>query len=41
LWLDLQALWDIDFARMNEVLQQGLATPEHAAFVERLRPGVR
>jgi hypothetical protein len=41
LWLDIQALWDIDFARMNEVLQQGLAAPEHAAFVEQLRPSVR
>jgi Uma2 family endonuclease len=36
LWLDVQALWDLDLAKMNEVLQQGLATPEHAAFVARL-----
>jgi hypothetical protein len=41
LWLDVQALWDLDFARMNELLQQGLAAPEHGAFLERLRPGVR
>jgi hypothetical protein len=41
LWLNVQTLWDLDFTWMNEVLQQGLATPEHAAFAERLRPGVR
>ena len=33
LWLDVEALWDLDLPGMNEVLQQGLATPEHAAFV--------
>jgi hypothetical protein len=36
LWLDIQALWDLAFAGMNEVLRQGLAAPEHAAFVARL-----
>jgi hypothetical protein len=41
LWLDIQTLWDLDYARMNEVLQQGLATPEHAAFAAQLRPSVR
>ncbi|HUH62603.1 MAG TPA: Uma2 family endonuclease [Terracidiphilus sp.] len=36
LWLDEAALWRPDGRRMLEVLQQGIATPEHAAFVSRL-----
>jgi Uma2 family endonuclease len=36
LWLDTQALWELDLPRMNAVLQQGLATPEHAAFAAQL-----
>lgn len=36
LWLDPAALLRRDGARMREVLQQGLAAPEHAAFVARL-----
>lgn len=36
LWLDPAALLRRDGARLREVLQQGLATPEHAAFVARL-----
>jgi hypothetical protein len=36
LWLHIQSLWDLDLPGMNEVLRQGLATPEHAAFVARL-----
>jgi len=36
LWLDTKALWDLDLARMNAVLQQGLATPEHADFAAQL-----
>jgi Uma2 family endonuclease len=36
LWLDVKALWDLDRLRRNLVLQQGLATPEHAEFVARL-----
>jgi Uma2 family endonuclease len=36
LWLDLAALWDLDLQRMNAVLQQGLATPGHAAFAAQL-----
>ena len=36
LWLDPQALWSLDRPRLLDVLQQGLATPEHAAFVARL-----
>jgi Uma2 family endonuclease len=42
LWLDATALVNDDMARVLAVLQQGLATPEHAAFVARLaaaRPG--
>jgi Uma2 family endonuclease len=37
LWLDADALLRGDMVRVNEVLQQGLASPEHAAFVDRLR----
>jgi len=36
LWLDPQALLGLDGARVLEVLRQGLATPEHAAFVAAL-----
>jgi hypothetical protein len=36
LWLDPAALLQRDSTRIREVLQQGLATPEHAAFVARL-----
>jgi Uma2 family endonuclease len=36
LWLDTKSLWDLDLQRMNAVLQQGLATLEHAAFAEKL-----
>src|SRR6185437_354829 len=36
LWLDPAALLRHDTPRVQEVLQQGLATPEHAAFVARL-----
>ena len=37
LWLHTDALWRQDPARLLAVLQQGLASPEHAAFVERSR----
>ncbi|HEU5115772.1 MAG TPA: Uma2 family endonuclease, partial [Isosphaeraceae bacterium] len=37
LWLDPEALLNGDLARVFAVLQQGLASPEHAAFVEKLR----
>jgi Uma2 family endonuclease len=33
LWLDAAALLRLDSRRVFEVLQQGLASPEHAAFV--------
>ena len=36
LWLDVKALLKGDLARVLAVLQQGLASPEHAAFVKRL-----
>ena len=36
LWLDPAALLAGDTRRLREVLDQGLATPEHAAFVARL-----
>jgi len=37
LWLDPAALWAGDAAALLAALQRGLADPEHAAFVERLR----
>lgn len=37
LWLDTTALLAGDYARVFRVLQQGLASPEHAQFVEKLR----
>jgi Uma2 family endonuclease len=36
LWLDPQALMSGDTRRLRAVLDQGCATPEHAAFVEHL-----
>lgn len=41
LWLDMDALWKLDLARMNAGLQQGLATPEHAAFAAQVASGKR
>jgi Uma2 family endonuclease len=38
LWLDAAALVRGDLATVLAVLQQGLASPEHAAFVARLNP---
>lgn len=35
LWLAVDAFWANDLARMLAVVQQGLATAEHAAFVAR------
>lgn len=37
LWLQPAALWAGDLATLVAVLQEGLAAPEHTAFVERLR----
>jgi hypothetical protein len=36
LWLDGPAFLERNSARVSEVVQQGLASPEHAAFVKRL-----
>ncbi len=36
LWLDARALYAEDLQRLIEVLDQGLATPEHAAFAAKL-----
>lgn len=36
LWLEVAAMADRDIARVLTVLQQGLATPEHTAFVAQL-----
>jgi Uma2 family endonuclease len=38
LWLDPAALVQGELARVLAMVQQGLASPEHAAFVTRLRP---
>jgi hypothetical protein len=37
LWLDPHALYAEDLDRLIEVLDQGIATPEHTAFIARLR----
>jgi Uma2 family endonuclease len=37
LWLQLAALWSGDLAALLATLQEGLASPEHAAFKQRLR----
>jgi len=37
LWLDTAALLRGDMARVLQVVQEGIASPEHAAFVERLQ----
>ena len=37
LWLDAPALIRDDLSQVAQVLQKGLASPEHVAFVERLR----
>jgi Uma2 family endonuclease len=39
LWLDAPALVAGNLARVLEVLQRGIAMPEHAAFVEQLQAG--
>ena len=37
LWLDVDAFWRGDLRTVLNVLQQGIDTPEHAAFVEQLQ----
>jgi Putative restriction endonuclease len=39
LWLDAEALVAGDLPRLAAVLQEGLASDEHQAFVQRLAPG--
>jgi Uma2 family endonuclease len=39
LWLDADALLRGDSLRVQDVLQEGVATPEHAAFVKRFQKG--
>ncbi len=39
LWLAVEALLSNQMPRVLEVLQEGLRSPEHEAFVERLRSG--
>lgn len=39
LWLQPAALWANDLAGLLAVLQQGLASPEHTAFVDTLAAG--
>jgi hypothetical protein len=41
LWLDTAALIRGDLTTVTRVLQQGLATPEHAAFLTRLRQAAK
>jgi hypothetical protein len=41
LWLDEAALLRLDSGRLMEVLQQGLASRAHAAFVKRLQTAHR
>jgi Uma2 family endonuclease len=36
LWIDAEAVLTKDYRRMMGILEQGLATPEHAAFIQRL-----
>ena len=36
LWLDTAALWNGDFAGLAAVVQQGMATAEHADFLGKL-----
>ena len=41
LWLHADALLDLNGRQVMDTLHQGLATPEHAAFVQRLRDVAR
>jgi Uma2 family endonuclease len=38
LWLHAEALLQLNGGQVMDVLRQGLATPEHAAFVQQLQP---
>jgi Uma2 family endonuclease len=41
LWIDGAALLKLDSARVVEIVQQGLASPAHAAFVRRLKQALQ
>jgi Uma2 family endonuclease len=41
LWLDAEALWSLDLQRLDAMVRQGLATPEHAEFAARLASAKR
>lgn len=41
LWLDADALIRSDLARVSEVAQQGIASPQHARFVAKLQQAAR
>lgn len=41
LWLDVKAMLAGDFAKVLAVLQRGLASPEHAAFVTQLESAAK
>lgn len=41
LWLPVDGLWAGDLAALLSVLQQGVASPEHAAFVAGLQQQMR
>lgn len=41
LWLDAPALWVEDGTKFSETIQRGLASAEHAAFIEKLRANRR
>ncbi len=38
LWLDVEAMLAGDLARVLDTLQEGMASPEHMAWVEQLKP---
>lgn len=41
LWLNVQAYWERDDEQLAATLEAGLATPEHAAFVQHLKEPAR
>lgn len=41
LWLDVNSVFRNDNARLLDVLRQGMATPEHGEFVQRLEARIK
>jgi Uma2 family endonuclease len=39
LWLHVESLWSRDYRKAMSILEQGLASAEHEAFVQRLQAG--